>query len=200
MPKRAPLLHAVVRGLTGLLGLALLVGCGGDELPRPEGFILNITFVSIDPNVITDLDVNVEPQGMDEAFAALVMPIAFDENGVVSEDGPIRYDVADDGVLELDIRGDYVASHSMDNGNGTYTFPLQMWSAILDCNENGQDCDITQETRSRSPAPTARVIANRTGVVLGDALTNLPQWPLPVGSSGSVEVSCRATSVDRCTN
>lgn len=183
--------------LLGLLGLSA-AGCGGDELPPPEGFILAVKFVSLDPSVLTNLDINIEPQGMDENFMALAMPITFDQNGTITDDGPITYDVADDGVLEIDVTGSHVDGNSVDNGDGTFTFEFQMWSAVLECNAEGRDCQISQESRARTPAPLVTVIANRGDQVLGDERLFLTQWPLPVDGSANIEVQCRAGMATIC--
>ncbi|MGE0785180.1 MAG: hypothetical protein AB7S26_05785 [Sandaracinaceae bacterium] len=183
------------------LAASALVGCGGDEIPPPQPFTLGIRFIAIDPTIISLLNINITPQGTDEHFMQLVAPLTFDENGTISDSGPITYDVATDGTLEIDVQGAHVASRSLDNGDGTSTFDFEMWSAVLACNDEGRDCEISQDSQSRTPAPLVTVVAERAGEVIGDERLFLTQWPLPLtmeGARATIEVNCRPAAVTRC--
>jgi hypothetical protein len=174
--------------------------CGGEELPRPEGFTLSMRFTGLDPQVITNLNLNVVPQGMDERFMELVAPLRFDADGNLSDDGPIAYDVADDGALEIDVAGELVRDRVQDNGDGTFTYEVQVWSAILSCSEEGAECEFAQEARARTPTPQLTVIADRGAEAIADERLFLPAWPLPVGGGADITVPCRASAVDLCRN
>lgn len=184
--------------LSGLLAAVLLIGCGGDELPRPEGFLLSVRFSAIDPSVVTNLNVNVVPQGMGEAFMDIPGPLTFNQDGQLQTDGPFTYDVAADGALEIDVTGTYVNDNALDNGDGTSTFTMQLWSAVLDCNTDGTECEALPDGRSRSPAPRLSIFVDRGAEVIGEGFLDLNQWPLPFDGSGIVTAECRSDAVMRC--
>lgn len=186
-----------MKALTRTFALCLavaLAGCGGDELPRPEGFLLNIELQSISPDVISNINVNLVPQGTDERFMALPGPLTFDPDGQLNPDGPITYLVADDGALEIDVTGAHVRDRAVDNGDSSWTYTMQIWSAVLDCNPEGTECDAVTEGRMRNPAPLMTIVVDRGAQVLGSNQQFLTQWFLPLGGSLDIEVPCTDTT------
>jgi len=161
----APLLAAV---------LALATSCGDDTPPPPEGFHLNLRFMSLDPTVLDRVEVIFEAQGTGEEFMA-IEPMSY-------ADGAITLEV-DTNRLTMTIAGSNIAAFAEDQGDGSYVYDLEVFS----------DDEVP-----RTPAPSVRVIGVRGGEQIAEGFLFLPQWPLPLGQTSVVNVPCRMAVADRC--
>lgn len=157
----------------GILCVALLGlhGCG--EEPPPEGFEIQLRFVSLDPVVLDNLRVQFIPD--DTQRFMFVEPMSF-------EDGRVGLEVAADGVVILTLNGQLVAERSVPQGDGSFIYTLEVW---------------TPDTRVRNPAPAVRVTANRDLEVIGEGFLYLPSWPLELGANVLLPVSCTSSAVTR---
>lgn len=159
--------------LRGLVCVALLAlnGCG--EEPPPEGFEIQLRFVSLDPVVLDNVRVQFIPE--DTQRFMFVEPMSF-------EDGRVGLEVAADGVVILTLNGQLVAERSVPQGDGSSIYTLEVW---------------TTDTRVRDPAPSVRVTANRDLEVIGEGFLYLPSWPVELGENVLLPVSCTASAVTR---
>ena len=154
--------------------LGLLTSCGGEE-PPPEGYHLQLRFVSVDPSVFDQVQVRFDPDG-DEQFM-VIEPMSF-------EDGAINLSVdTADGTLLMTLDGPHVNQRSVAQGDGSSIYDLEVWS---------------NDERMRSPAPSVRVVGLRGGEQIAEGFLFLPQWPLPLGQVSLISVTCRMAVSDRC--
>lgn len=154
--------------------LLLLTSCSNDP-PPPEGFHLELRFVSVAPSVLDTVQLRFEPQTMGEQFMA-IEPMSY-------EDGAIGVSVDADGFLNLSISGAHINTFAVDDGMGGYIYDLELWS---------------DDERGRTPAPSVRVSGLRGGETIAEGFLFLPQWPLPLGNRSRVTVQCRMAVADRC--
>ncbi len=152
----------------------LCASCGGEE-PPPEGYHLELRFVSVDPSVFSEVQVRFEPDGMEQF--TFVEPMSF-------EDGAIRLSVDSmDGTLLLTLDGAHVNQRAVDQGDGSSVYDLEVWSN-----------DGVMRTR----APSVRVVGLRGTEQIAEGFLFLPQWPLPLGQISRINVACRPGVSDRC--
>jgi len=164
-------LEVIAFALFALLGTA---SCG--EEPPPEGFTLRLRFTSLDPSVIETVRISFQPQGTDERFM-FVEPMSY-------ADGAIQLVVEDDGTLTLTIDGEHVEALAEMQGDGSYTYDLEIYS--------------DDETPRMTP-PGVRVVVTRAGESIAQQFRYLMQWPLPLGQTLILQVPCDDAALDRCT-
>lgn len=151
-----------------LLAVAMLSMVSCTSAPADPGFELRLRLVSLDPAVLDSLRLTFNPDS-GQSFM-MVEPMSF-------EDGAVNLEVAADGVVVITIAGAHVASLAESQGDGSFIFPFEVWTA--------------DETR-RAPAPSVRVVGVRGSEAIAEGFLFLPEWPVPLGDSVLIPVTCLA--------
>lgn len=159
----------------GLFAL-LLASCGSAPEP-PEGFLVNIRFISLDPAVIDDMRLRFDPpEGM--SFEP--------QDEMTFEGGAIVVRIDTDGSLIMTITGAHVRASLVPSPDGTQMiYPLQIWS----------------DDPAMNTAPLVIGSVSRSGEVIGDGTVFLPAWPPPLEASVGLGIQCTSTAAaaGRCT-
>lgn len=158
--------------------LSLLAGCGEPPPDPPEGFTIEVAFVSIDVAALESLRVRFNPPDATR-FA--------DVAGSTFEGGAITLRQEPDSSLLFDITGAHVRDHLTPSPDGTMRFyELQVWS---------------DDPMMRTAGPLLRGTAYRSGNPIGEGDVYLPSWPPPIeAEEGACSgVTCRARLSIVCT-
>lgn len=154
-----------------LAALVLLAGCAS----APEGFTLQIRFVSIDPEVIDMVRLSLTPEGADRFM--VVEDMSF-------EGGAITTRVESGGeALVMEIAGDHVREHVTRPDGVQYLYEIEMWS--------------DDPTMDDAPRVLGSVVRETESIGQGSGY--LPGWPPPLGVTAQLAIQCSPASVDRCT-
>lgn len=162
--------------LLALATLALALPSCGSGPEAPEGFTIDIRFISIDLSIVDELRLRFDPaDGM-----------AFEQQDPMTfEDGAISVEVDADGTLRMSITGTYVRAHAVPSADGSQmVMPLQIWS----------------DDPAMNAAPLVFGSAWRSGEAIGDGTVFLPRWPPPLGERTGLAIQCTASaaSMGRC--
>lgn len=160
--------HAL-RLVCAALALAL-ASC--DPPPAEEGFELRLNLEMVDPAVIDSLRVTFTPDVPNGQRFMSVEPMSF-------EMGRISYTIDGGGALVMVVSGSLVQERAVDNGDGTWMFPLELFS---------------DDARMRSPTPQVSAVAFREAEAIADGRKFLPAWPLPLGGFDVLRVPCLASA------
>ncbi|HEY8432903.1 MAG TPA: hypothetical protein VIL20_31240 [Sandaracinaceae bacterium] len=159
-----------MRGSLHRIALAMLAlaGFGCSQPVAPEGFTIDVRFISIDLDVVDEVRLRFNPPD-GERFEARD-PMTF-------EDGAISVEVDADGTLRMSITGDYVRAHAVPAPDGSQRImPLQIWS----------------DDPTMNAAPLVFGTAWRSGEAIGEGTVFLPRWPPPLGERTGLPIQCRA--------
>lgn len=171
----APLLAAV---------LAFATSCTDDTPPPPEGFHLNLRFMSLDPTVLDRVEVTF--QAPDDTTFMMVEPMSYADGAITLEVTSSITGGPPDRII-MTLRGDHVAAVADGpRGDGSYMYDLEVFSN-----------DETE--RSGMDVPGVRITALRGGEVIAEGFAFMPDWPPPLGQTVVINVPCRPGATDRCT-
>ncbi len=155
------------RQLSQLALVALaLAGCGAP--PAPEGFTLAVQMMNVRPVAVDALRITFTPRDA-------TPPVVFQPTPPQSyEDGAITVEVDGSGILSMVVTGDYVRAHSTMTGVDAHRFEVEIWS----------DDDAMRD------GPQIRGTVLRMGESIAQGAAFLPGWPVPLGATSQVTVTC----------